>query len=116
MGKGRLLYSVSTKMLLILVLMFFTATGLEARSKKVCKPGLLGGKYHYHSGDGDVKKSKSRAKRSAAASWSAFTNWEYGKSWANIRNAIRISYKCTKSSKRSWQCSVDAVPCAWIKR
>jgi len=102
--------------LIFIVVLFSTSTVLEARSKKVCKPGLLGGKYHYHQGTGAAEKTKRRAMRSAAASWSDFTDWEYGRSWANIRNAIRVYYNCNKLSSRSWKCSVEAVPCAWIKR
>ncbi|MGI9380583.1 MAG: hypothetical protein ACR2OW_13130 [Methyloligellaceae bacterium] len=93
-----------------------TAPDANARTVKVCKPGLLGGKYHFHHGNGKVMKTKARAKRSAAADWAGFTEWEYGKSWSNIRRAVKVKYSCKKLRKRAWQCEVDAVPCARKKR
>ena len=98
------------------ILAFAGVTGTEARTVKVCKPGLLGGKYHFHHGNGKVMKTKTKAKRSAAADWASFTEWEYGKSWANIRRAVKVKYSCKKLSKRAWQCEVDGVPCAIKKR
>jgi len=101
---------------LILIIPLFSSTALEARTYKVCKPGLLGGKYHFHHGIGEASRSKNLAMKSAAKKWSGFTEWEYGKSWANIRKADRVSYKCRQLGSRSWRCEVNAVPCARIKR
>ncbi len=98
------------------ILSVATAPDANARTVKVCKPGLLGGKYHFHHGNGKVMKTKARAKRSAAADWAGFTEWEYGKSWSNIRRAVKVKYNCKKLAKRAWQCEVDAVPCARVKR
>ena len=116
MRLGRILFSICMATAIFTVILLTAIPASEARSKKVCKPGLLGGKFHSHQGTGATEKTKRRAMKSSAASWSNFTDWEYGKSWANIRNAIHVDYGCKSSGKRAWKCKVDAVPCTRVKR
>ncbi len=97
---------------IFLITALYSSTTVEARTSKVCKPGLLGGQYHFHHGHGDMSRSKDLAKKSAARSWSSFTEWEYGRAWANIRRAVRVHYDCKRLGSRSWRCEVEAVPCA----
>ncbi|MEL7543397.1 MAG: hypothetical protein AAGJ70_06440 [Pseudomonadota bacterium] len=62
---------------------------------------------HYGSGSGPTKRT---AKRSAIASWSGFTAFEYGNAYARFSNARFKRVRCGKSSG-GWSCSVEGNPC-----
>ncbi len=63
--------------------------------------------YHYGSGSG---KTKPAALAAAIQSWSSFTDFEYGSSWANFKRASSkaVSYS---ASSGGWTADVSARAC-----
>lgn len=77
----------------------------DAGGRKSCRPDG-----HLHHGTSDSQPSKKAAQRAAIASWSSFTDFEYGPSWANFKHARYKSISCM-SKESGWSCSVEANPC-----
>lgn len=65
---------------------------------------------HWHSGNGSGK-TKRAARRAAIRSWQDFTNMEYGSDWARFSRARSKGIKCTRTGRRSYDCSVEGRPC-----
>lgn len=65
---------------------------------------------HWHSGSG-TGKSKRAAQRAAVGAWQDFTALEYGTDWARFSRARSKAVRCTRTGKRSYDCSVEARPC-----
>ncbi|MEO0618257.1 MAG: hypothetical protein AAFZ01_03155 [Pseudomonadota bacterium] len=62
---------------------------------------------HYGSGSGPTKRT---ARRSAIASWSGFTAFEYGNAYARFSNARFKRVSCDKEAG-GWSCKVEGNPC-----
>lgn len=65
---------------------------------------------HWHSGNGSGR-SKRAAKRAAVRSWQNFTAMEYGTDWARFRRARSKALRCSRTGRRSFDCTVEARPC-----
>lgn len=65
---------------------------------------------HYHSGNGSGP-TKAAARRAAIRSWVDFTALEYGTDWARFGRARSRGIRCTRTGKRSYDCSVEGRPC-----
>lgn len=63
--------------------------------------------YHYGSGSGG---NKAAAQKDAIASWSSFTDFEYGSDWARFSKAIGKRISCSRSTS-GVDCQVEARPC-----
>ncbi len=63
---------------------------------------------HYASSVGHRDKKSALAE--AVKSWTEFTAWEYGTSWANFNKAAARKADCKQSSS-GWACDVEARPC-----
>jgi hypothetical protein len=70
---------------------------------------------HEHTGTGTTQPNKKLAIRSAAKSWSEFTNWEYGTDWGRWRYARGKSVSC-EGGKGAMSCTVIARPCKPLRR
>jgi hypothetical protein len=75
--------------------------------RKVGKKTCLSGHDHQGSGTGTSQKA---AQLAAIRSWASFTDFEYGKSWANFNLAVEKRMTC-EASGSSYSCSLSAVPC-----
>jgi hypothetical protein len=64
---------------------------------------------HDHQGSGSGI-SKAIAQRNAIDSWTSFTDFEYGSSWANFKLAIEKRISCEPTGS-GYNCSLSAVPC-----
>lgn len=64
---------------------------------------------HYHYGTSSGEKSRKAAVSAAIRSWSDFTDFEYGSTWARFSKAAGKSIKCTQSN--GWGCNIEARPC-----
>ncbi len=65
---------------------------------------------HWHSGSGSGR-TKRAAKRAAIGSWQSFTAMEYGSDWARFRRARSKAIRCSRTGRRSYDCTVEARPC-----
>mgnify|MGYP000960608620 CR=1 FL=1 len=65
---------------------------------------------HFHTGSG-TGPSKDAAMKSAIASWSGFTGWEYGGNWGSWRLSESRHGKCEPSLGGGWSCTIHSRPC-----
>jgi len=65
---------------------------------------------HWHSGNGSGR-TKRAARRAAVGAWQSFTAMEYGTDWARFRRARSKAIRCSRTGRRSYDCSVEARPC-----
>ncbi len=86
------------------------ATGLAAMHTLKRTRGRLCMIDHYHFGDGNSAKSKTRALAAARADWASFVNAEYGPAWARYAVARSKGGKCTRANGQ-YNCSISARPC-----
>lgn len=70
---------------------------------------------HWHYGSGSERPSRKAAEADAAQSWSAFTAFEYGTTWASFNLAAAKSFDCSNSAS-GVSCTVSARPCRSAKR
>lgn len=63
--------------------------------------------FHYGSGSGPTKQ---KAIADAAASWSSFTDFEYGRNWASFKRSANKQINATQSST-GWTADVSSRPC-----
>jgi len=85
-------------------------TGLAGMHKwvKVGKKTCFEGHEHYGSSAG--MRDKKSATAEAIKSWSGFTAFEYGTTWANFNKAHKKRISCTQGSG-GWGCEIEAIPC-----
>lgn len=65
---------------------------------------------HWHYGSGSSQPTRAKAEKDAIASWSSFTDFEYGSDWARWSKAGSKKASC-KEGASGWECSVEARPC-----
>jgi hypothetical protein len=65
---------------------------------------------HWHYGSGSAQPNRKAAERSAIESWSSFTAFEYGTTWANFSLAASKKFNCEESGT-GVRCDVEARPC-----
>ena len=70
---------------------------------------------HTHIGNGTEQRTKRRAIRSAARSWSEFTAWEYGTDWGRWRYARSKKISCN-GRRGAITCMVEARPCKPLRK
>ncbi len=63
--------------------------------------------YHYGIGSGATKAA---AQKDAIASWSSFTDFEYGSDWARFSRAASKAISCTGPAGNV-SCQIEARPC-----
>lgn len=86
-------------------------TGLAAMHDMRREKGRLCMTDHFHHGSSAGQPSKAAAMKDAVASWSGFTDFEYGNTWASFSKAAGKTATCTQSSSGSWGCEIQARPC-----
>lgn len=65
---------------------------------------------HFHYGSSRNLPSRKAAEAEAIANWASFTDFEYGRSWADFRIAASRGMKCSQTGG-GWSCDVEARPC-----
>lgn len=65
---------------------------------------------HWHYGSSSGHPTKAKAEKAAIASWSSFTDFEYGSDWARWSKAGSKKSSC-KDGSSGWECSVEARAC-----
>lgn len=65
---------------------------------------------HFHTGSG-TGSTKDAAMKSAIASWSGFTAWEYGGNWGSWKLSESRNGKCEPGLGGGWSCTIHARPC-----
>lgn len=65
---------------------------------------------HRHDGFGRTNGSKRATVQAAVRKWTSYTALEYGKAWANFRQANDRQMSCSKRTS-GWACTVSALPC-----
>jgi hypothetical protein len=84
-------------------------TGLASMHDMRREGGRLCFTDHYHYGNGSGS-TKAAAQRDAIASWSGFTDFEYGSDWARYSRAASKRVSCSKSGG-GFACQIEARPC-----
>ena len=92
------------------------AAGLDGLHTKVQIGNRLCMAGHMHHGSGHAWGAREQALAAAAKAWGSFTALEYGREWAEFRNASNPDVSCWSSpglgqSGLHWACSVSASPC-----
>jgi hypothetical protein len=85
-------------------------TGLDTIHAQQRERGKLCMSDHYHYGSSSGKATKAAATSAAVASWSDFTDFEYGSDWAHWGLAASKSVACSGSGG-TWGCDINARPC-----
>lgn len=65
---------------------------------------------HWHYGSSSGHGTRAAAEKAAIASWSSFTDFEYGSNWARWSKAGSKKASC-KQGASGWECSVEARAC-----
>jgi len=82
-----------------------TVSPMTANAGQKCRPDG-----HLHYGASDSMPTRMAARRSAIEAWGSFVALEYGRSWANFRNA-RLKVMSCQTDEAGWSCNVEANPC-----
>lgn len=77
---------------------------LRAESGRTCMSE------HFHYGSSSGQANRKAAEAEAIKSWASFTEFEYGRSWADFRIAGSRGMSCSQSGG-GWGCNVEARPC-----
>lgn len=85
-------------------------TGLASMHAWVKVRGAICYADHTHYASSAGHRDKNTAMSAAVKSWTEFTAWEYGTSWANFNKAAAKKADC-KQSASGWGCDVEARPC-----
>ena len=84
-------------------------TGFASMHDQVRVGGKMCMTDHYHYGNGNGR-NKAAAQKDAIASWSSFTDFEYGSDWARFSKAVGKRISCSQAST-GVECQVEARPC-----
>lgn len=102
----------------VVALLLLWSTGLQAQETGLADTlhaqRVEGGRVclsdHFHYGSSSNQPTRKQAEAEAISSWASFTDFEYGRSWADFRIAASRGMNCQQTGS-GWSCNLEARPC-----